>query len=88
MRPGAGGTKSGSASLTGDLTTKSADSQPCGGGRVPISGGFVTSPATLANGGDTVFVLASMPQGGGWRATGMHSGAKSTGKLQSFAYCG
>ena len=28
------GTKSGSASLTGDLTTKSADSQPCGGGRV------------------------------------------------------
>jgi hypothetical protein len=82
------GSKSGSVSLTGDLTTKSADSQPCGGGRSPISGGFVTSPATLANGGDSVFVLASMPQGGGWRATGMHSGAKSTGNLQSFAYCG
>ena len=82
------GSKSGSASLTGDLTTKSADSQPCGGGRSPISGGFVASPATLANGGNSVFVLASMPQGGGWRATGMHSGGKSTGKLQSFAYCG
>jgi hypothetical protein len=82
------GTKTGSASLTGDLTTKSADSRPCGAGRSPISGGFVTSPATLANGGDIVFVLASMPQGGGWRATGLHSGAKSTGKLQSFAYCG
>jgi hypothetical protein len=81
-------TKTGSASLTGDLTTKSADTRPCGGGLSPISGGFVTSPATLANGGDIVFVLASLPQGGGWRATGLHSGAKSTGQLQSFAYCG
>lgn len=82
------GTRSGSVSLSGDLTTKSADTQPCGAGLSPISGGFLTSAATLANGGDSVFVLASMPQAGGWRATGLHSGAKSTGKLQSFAYCG
>jgi hypothetical protein len=82
------GTRTGSVSMSGDLTTKSADTRPCGGGLSPISGGFLTSAATLANGGDTVFVLASMPQGGGWRTTGLHSGAKSTGKLQSFAYCG
>ncbi len=82
------GTRTGSVSLTGDLTTKSADTQPCGAGLSPISGGFLTSTATLTNGGDTIFVLASLPQGGGWRTTGMHSGAKSTGKLQSFAYCG
>jgi hypothetical protein len=81
-------TRRGSVSLTGDLTTKSADTRPCGAGTLPVSGGFITSPATLAGGGDTVFVLASMPQGHSWRATGLHSGAKSTGKLQSFAYCG
>jgi hypothetical protein len=80
-------TRSGSVSMSGDLTTKSADTRPCGAGLSPISGGFLTSPATLAGGGDIVFVLASLPQGGGWRATGLHSGAKSTGKLQSFAYC-
>jgi hypothetical protein len=80
--------KTGSVSLSGDLTTKSADTPPCGAGLAPVAGGFLTSPATLAGGGDIVFVLASMPQGGGWRATGLHSGAKSTGKLQSFAYCG
>jgi hypothetical protein len=80
--------RTGSASLTGDLSTKSADTRPCGGGLAPISGGFLTSAATLAGGGDTVFVLASLPQGGGWRATGLHSGAQSTGQLKSFAYCG
>jgi hypothetical protein len=80
-------TQKASISLSGDLTTKNADTSGCGGGRSLIAGGFLTSPATLAGGGDTVFVLASMPQVGVWRATGLHSGAKSTGKLKSFAYC-
>lgn len=74
-------------SLTGDLTTKSADAGPCGA-RSPVAGGFVTSKATLANGGDIVFVLSSLPHGGGWRTTGLHSGSKSTGSLRSFVYCG
>ncbi len=80
--------RTGSASLTGDLTTRSADTRPCPAGLSPISGGFLASSATLAGGGDTVFVLASLPQGGGWRTTGLHSGATSTGNLKSFAYCG
>jgi hypothetical protein len=82
------GTRTGSVSMSGDLTTRSADTRPCTAGLLPMSGGFLTSAATLANGGDTVSVLASMPRGKGWSATGLHSGAKSTGKLQSFAYCG
>jgi hypothetical protein len=81
-------TTRGAVSLSGDLTTKSADTQPCGVGLLPVAGGFLTSPATLAGGGDTVFALASMPRSHSWRATGLHSGATSTGKLQSFAYCG
>ena len=82
------GTRKGSASLTGDLTTKSADTQQCGPRLAPVGGGFLTSPAKLAGGGDIVFVLASQPLGRAWRATGLHSGATSTGELQSFAYCG
>jgi hypothetical protein len=81
-------TRRGAVSLTGDLTTKAADTTSCGPGTLPIAGGFITSPATLAGGGDIVFVLSSAPQRHSWRATGLHSGAKSTGKLQSFAYCG
>ena len=79
-------TQKASASLTGDLTTKNADTSPCGD-LPPVAGGFLTSPASLAGGGDSVFVLASMPQGRGWRATGLHSGGKSTGSLKSFACC-
>jgi hypothetical protein len=78
----------GFVSLTGDLITKSADTRTCPPGSLPGGGGFLTSPATLTGGGDIVFVLASMPHGHIWRAIGLHSGAKSTGKLQSFAYCG
>lgn len=79
--------KGGSASLTGDLATKSADTKPCGPGLTPVSGGFLTSPATLAGGGNNVFVLASQPVGSAWRVTGLHSGGKSTGSLRSFVYC-
>lgn len=79
--------KTAQISMTGDLSTEPADAGGCPRGRRPVSGGFLTSGASLAGGGNIVFVLESRLHGPAWRSTGLHAGPVSTGTLRSYLYC-